>query len=217
MKKILYIIIFTFAILIQNIIGNEIVLQKNNIIITNQDLENYKKIHKDFYGNIIEKNSAIKKLYLTFKIIDLQMNINPKFREITKKMIKTDLDKHKNKYSEYILKYFLRYEILKNDFVNNYINNNNLKELDEIINGEINFYNDIDCKIKKISMKFKNLNKNQKLTIISNLNLEVITMTNDIYICLNQKNINEINYVFNNIISDKGYEKFLEYVYKKIK
>ena len=217
MKNILYIIILAFTFFIQNIIGNEIVLQKNNIIITNDDLENYKKLHKDFFKITIEKNSAIKKLYLTFKIIDLQMNINPNFEEITKKIIKTDLEKHKDKYSEYILKYFLRYEILKNDFVNNYINKNNLKELDGIIIGEINFYNDIDCKIKKNSMKFKKLNKNQKLTIISNLNLKVIPMTNDIYICLNQKNIEEINYAFNNIISDKGYEKFLKYVYKSIK
>ena len=217
MKKILYIIILSYIFFIQNIIGNEIVLQKNNIIITNDDLENYKQIHKDFYGNKIERNSAIKKLYLTFKIIDLQMNINPNFEEITKKMIFKDLEKYKNKYSEYILQYILRYEILKNDFVNNYIENNDLKELDEIIIGKINFYNEIKCKTKKNSIKFKKLNKNQKLTIISNLNLKVIPMTKDIYICLNQKNIEEINYAFNNIISDKGYEKFLKYVYKSIK
>ena len=217
MKKILYIIIFTFAILIQNIIGNEIVLQKNNIIITNDDLENYKKIHKHFFKITIEKNSAIKKLYLTFKIIDLQMNINPNFEEITKKMIFKDLERYKSNYSEYVLEYFLRYEILKNDFINNYIKENNLKELDEIIIGKINFYNEIKCKTKKNSIKFKKLNKNQKLTIISNLNLKVIPMTKDIYICLNQKNIEEINYAFNNIISDKGYEKFLKYVYKSIK
>ena len=217
MKKILYIIILSYIFFIQNIIGNEIVLQKNNIIITNDDLENYKQIHKDFYGNKIERNSAIKKLYLTFKIIDLQMNINPNFEEITKKMIFKDLEKYKNKYSEYILKYILRYEILKNDFVNNYIENNDLKELDEIIIGKINFYNEINCNTKKKSVKFKNLNKKQKLIIISNLNLEVISMANDIYICLNKKNIEEIDYAFNNIISDKGYEKFLEYVYKNIK
>ena len=210
-------ITIAFTFFIQNIIGNEIVLQKNNIIITNDDLENYKKLHKDFFKITIEKNSAIKKLYLTFKIIDLQMNINPNFEEITKKMIFKDLERYKSNYSEYVLEYFLRYEILKNDFINNYIKENNLKELDGIIIGEINFYNDIDCKIKKNSMKFKNLNKNQKLTIISNLNLKVIPMTKDIYICLNQKNIEEINYAFNNIISDKGYEKFLKYVYKSIK
>ena len=217
MKKILCIIILSYIFFIKNIIGNEIVLQKNNIIITNDDLENYKEIHKDFYGNKIERNSAVKKLYLTFKIIDLQMNINPNFEEITKKMIYKDLEKYKNKYSEYILQYILRYEILKNDFVNNYIENNDLKELDEIIIGKINFYNEIICNTKKKSVKFKNLNKNQKLIIISNLNLEVISMANDIYICLNKKNIEEIDYAFNNIISDKGYEKFLEYVYKNIK
>ena len=217
MKKILCIIILSYIFFIKNIIGNEIVLQKNNIIITNDDLENYKEIHKDFYGNKIERNSAVKKLYLTFKIIDLQMNINPNFEEITKKMIYKDLEKYKNKYSEYILQYILRYEILKNDFVNNYIENNDLKELDEIIIGKINFYNEIICNTKKKSVKFKNLNKNQKLIIISNLNLEVISMADDIYICLNKKNIEEINYAFNNIISDKGYEKFLEYVYKNIK
>ena len=32
-----------------------------------------------------------------------------------------------------------------------------------------------------------------------------------------QKNTNEINNAINNIISNKGYEEFLKYVYKNIK
>ena len=150
MHKIVFIIILLSFTFIKDVVTSEIVLQKNNIIITNNDLENYKKLHNDFYGNIIENSPAIKKLYLTLKIINLQMDINPKFKEITNKIMSKDLKKYEDTYSQYILEFFLRYEILKNDYVNSYINNNNLKELDKILIVEINFYNDNKCEKKKI-------------------------------------------------------------------
>ena len=217
MHKIVLIVILLSFTFIKDVVTSEIVLQKNNIIITNNDLENYKKLHNDFYGNIIENSPAIKKLYLTLKIINLQMDINPKFDEITKKMMSEDLKKYKDTYSQYILEFFLRFEILKNDYVNNYINKNNLKELDKILIVEINFYNDNKCEMKKKSTKFKNLTQNQKILIMSNLNSKTISMQDNIYVCLSQKNTNEINNAINNIISNKGYEEFLKYVYKNIK
>lgn len=217
MHKIVFIVILLSFTFIKDVVTSEIVLQKNNIIITNNDLENYKKLHNDFYGNIIENSPAIKKLYLTLKIINLQMDINPKFDEITKKMMSEDLKKYKDTYSQYILEFFLRYEILKNDYVNNYINKNNLKELDKNLIVEINFYNDNKCEMKKKSTKFKNLTQNQKILIMSNLNSKTISMQDNIYVCLSQKNTNEINNAINNIISNKGYEEFLKYVYKNIK
>ncbi len=217
MHKIVFIVILLSFTFIKDVVTSEIVLQKNNIIITNNDLENYKKLHNDYYGNIIENSPAIKKLYLTLKIINLQMDINPKFDEITKKMMSEDLKKYKDTYSQYILEFFLRYEILKNDYVNNYINKNNLKELDKILIVEINFYNDNKCEMKKKSTKFKNLTQNQKILIMSNLNSKTISMQDNIYVCLSQKNTNEINNAINNIISNKGYEEFLKYVYKNIK
>ena len=217
MHKIVFIVILLSFTFIKDVVTSEIVLQKNNIIITNNDLENYKKLHNDFYGNIIENSPAIKKLYLTLKIINLQMDINPKFDEITKKMMSEDLKKYKGTYSQYILEFFLRFEILKNDYVNNYINKNNLKELDKNLIVEINFYNDNKCEMKKKSIKFKNLTQNQKILIMSNLNSKTISMQDNIYVCLSQKNTNEINNAINNIISNKGYEEFLKYVYKNIK
>ena len=217
MHKIVFIVILLSFTFIKDVVTSEIVLQKNNIIITNNDLENYKKLHNDYYGNIIKNSPAIKKLYLTLKIINLQMDINPKFDEITKKMMSEDLKKYKDTYSQYILEFFLRYEILKNDYVNNYINKNNLKELDKILIVEINFYNDNKCEMKKKSTKFKNLTQNQKILIMSNLNSRTISITDNTYVCLSQKNTNEINNAINNIISNKGYEEFLKYVYKNIK
>ena len=145
------------------------------------------------------------------------MDINPEFKEITKKIMSKDLKKYEDTYSQYILEFFLRYEILKNDYVNSYINKNSLKELDKILIVEINFYNDNKCEMKKFSTKFKNLTENQKLLIISNLNSNTISMKDKTYICLSQKNTNEINNAINNIISNKGYEEFLKYVYKNIK
>ena len=71
--------------------------------------------------------------------------------------------------------------------------------------------------MKKKSTKFKNLTQNQKILIMSNLNSKTISMKDNTYVCLSQKNTNEINNAINNIISNKGYEEFLKYVYKNIK
>ena len=67
MTQFISIILLTLTISI-NLQANEILLQKNNIVITNSDLIKYKKLHNDFYGNEINDNAAIKKLYMTFKI-----------------------------------------------------------------------------------------------------------------------------------------------------
>ena len=71
----------------KNIYSGEVILQKNNIIITNEDLLNYKNLYKDFFGSAIENNTAIKNLYLVFSIIDLQISRNPEFINNTNNLI----------------------------------------------------------------------------------------------------------------------------------
>ena len=57
---------------------NEIIFQKDNIIITNTDLKNYQNLYQDFYKQEISKSSAIKNLYVTYKIVDKQIQIKSK-------------------------------------------------------------------------------------------------------------------------------------------
>ena len=49
LKKFITIILLHLTVNI-SLYADEIILQKNNIIITNDDLKKYKKLHQDFYG-----------------------------------------------------------------------------------------------------------------------------------------------------------------------
>lgn len=216
MIRFITIFILTLTINI-NSQASQVLLQKNNVIITNDDLEKYKKLHNDFYGNEIMNNAAIKKLYLTFKIVDFQASINPSFIEQTSKIISKDIDKYEQMYSEYIMSYFLRFEILKNDFISLYIKNNYLEELDNLLIEDIALYQDNKCGIPIIIIKFKELNEKDKKMLLSNLSNKAILIKKDIFICLNDKNREEINNLVNGIFSEKGYQEFLKYVYKTIK
>lgn len=200
-----------------NILSDEIILQKNDIIITNDDLEKYQRLHKDYFGKEITRNTAIKNLYITFKIIDQQKKINPNFIEQTDKIIKKDIEDFQLLYSNYILSYFLRYEILKKDFIMMYVNNNNLIKLDKLLINKLSIFKDNECRNKIKTIKFDSLNIMDKQNILNNLSNEVILIADNSYLCLNDTNRDEINNIINNIVSKAGYEEFLKYVYRNIK
>lgn len=200
-----------------NLIGNEIVLNKNGVIISSNDLINYQKLHNDYYGKEINRNTALKNLYLAIKIIEIQKKNNPTFDYETDKIIIKDINKFKEKYDENIMRYFLKYQILKNDFIGFYVKNNNIKELDNLINNKIYLYEDSNCKTIKQIIFFKNLKISQKIIILNQLSKDVILLDNDTYTCLTNENRNEINGLINGIIIGKGNKKFLGYVYKNIK
>ena len=220
MKEIKKIGYFLFALVIftiSNLFGNEIIFNKNGVIVTNNDLVNYKKLYNDYYGKEINNNTALKNLYITIKIIDIQSKQNPIFDFETDKIISEDINKYKDIYSKDIMSYFLKYQILKNDFIGFYLNNNNIKELDNLVLGLINVYKDINCRTIKEIIKFKKFNNSQKKIILSQLSKDVILIDDNTYVCLSNSNINEINNLINGIITGKGNKKFLDYVYKNIK
>ena len=216
LKKFIAIILLNLTVNI-SLYADEIILQKNNIIITNDDLEKYKKLHQDFYGEVINNSAAIKKLYMTFKIIDYQTSINPNFLKQTNRIISEDINQYKEKYSEYILSYFLRFEILKNDYISMHIKNNNLNELDNLLVEKINLYNNNQCEKQINIIEFRELNNDQKKIILSNLSNKAILISKNMFVCLSNKNKIEINNLVNGIFLEKGYQEFLKYVHKNIK
>jgi hypothetical protein len=215
--KIIFNIILLSLLFSGILTSSEILLQKNNVIITSDDLEKYKKLHNDYYASNIKDSLAIKKLYMTFKIVDYQSKINPNFLSQTNEIILEDLNKYKELYSEYIMSYFLRYEILKNDYISAFIKDYNLEALDNLLKEKFKIYNDNDCKIIINKIKFKELNNIQKKTIMSNLAKNSIKIDQDKFVCLNNENKKEINNLVNGIFLEKGNQEFLRYVHKNIK
>ena len=217
-NKLLYLpIVIISVFFINNASTNEIIFQKNNIVITNTDLKNYQNLYQDFYKQEISKSSAVKNLYVTYKIVDKQIQINPNFIINSERLIIEDVIKFKDKYSRYILEYFLRYHLLRKDYVNSYITGNNFEELNSILKIKIDFSADKECKSNKISLAFEELNLTDKYNIITNLSNKEILMENNKYACLNTANIEDIDNALNNILAKNGYEEFLKYVFKTIK
>ena len=59
-NKLLYLpIVIISVFFINNASTNEIIFQKNNIVITNTDLKNYQNLYQDFYKQEISKSSAV--------------------------------------------------------------------------------------------------------------------------------------------------------------
>ena len=210
-------IVFTILINVENLFSSQILLQKNGIIITTTDVENYKNLHNDYHGNEIKNSAATKNLYMIFIIVNKQIENNPKFIEKTRNIIFKDIEKYKDIYSEYILSYFLRYQILKTDFITFYIDQNGLKEIDYLINEKIRLYSDVNCKFLKKTIDFQNLLTSQKKSILNNITKDSILIKKNMYACLSIKNKGKINNLINDIAFKKGYEEFIDYVHKNIK
>lgn len=211
----IYIILILFSII--STLKAEIVLHKNDVIITNADVTNYQKLYNDFFGNEINRSKSIKNLYTIIKIIDRQIKINPNFIKQTDIIIQKDINKYETLYSNYILSYFLRYEILKKDYITMYAEDNNLNELDKLLKNKITIYEDNKCKIKLKSVGFSSLNKKQKQALLYNLSSEIILIEDKAYMCIDNEIRIEIKNIINNLLSFNGNEKFLEYVFKNIK
>ena len=197
--------------------ANEIILQKNKIIITSIDLKNYKNLHNDYHGHDISNSSAIKNLYMIFKIVNKQISANAKFIKVTNNIIKKDVEKFKETYSENIISYFLRYEIIKNDFINLHIDNNGLDELDELFKYGVNISSDANCKFISQTINFKELTTKQKKLILTNISNNSILIDKKNYLCLSKKDKEKIYFLTKEILTKEGNKKFLDYVYKTIK
>jgi len=216
-KFILINIILLALFTLNNVFGNEILLKKGSIIITNDDLNNYIDIYKSYYKTNITEGTAIKNIFIIFKTIDHQIKNNSNFKKITEKMMLEDITKFKDIFDSYILKYFLRFEILKNDYIQNYISNFDINKLKVDMKEKIFFFQTQDCKIIRYTKKYEKLNKVEKKSLFNKGNNTIIKIKNDNYICLNDNNIKEINNIIINTISQDGYSSFLNYAYKKIK
>jgi hypothetical protein len=210
-------IIFSSFLYFGNLLANEIIFQKKGVIITSIDLENYKNLHNDYHGQEIGNSKAIKNLYMIFKVVNKQIEDNPNFMKITNNIIKKDVQKFKEIYSEYIISYFLRYEILKSDFISLHIDKNGVNILDNLFNDEINLSSDENCKDINQVISFKELKISDKKSLITNISNESILIGENSYACLSKKNKEKIYNLTQEILSKEGNEKFLEYVHKSIK
>ena len=142
-------ILFALIFIIKTSYSN-VIYDKNDVLITDIEMNNYIDLFENNFGNSISKNEAIKKIVLIKKtIIFLQKN-NPDFLS----KLDTQIEKEFTKeiFNNKIILNFIRFQKTRNEFITEYFNKNfSIKDL------EIIFSNFVSIKIP--------ISKNNCLTI----------------------------------------------------
>lgn len=217
-KSLLFLFLCIFFLITSYLQAN-IIYDKDNVIITEIDLNYYKKLHSQQFNEIISNSKAIKNLVIIKKlVINLKKN-NPKFLEKIDENISNELDVENIK-SEIILD-ILRYFKTRNEFIYTYIKNDFKKDdLKNIFNSFDNLnlplsnnncltiikFVDLKYNSDFISIFYKNL-KNQS----EDLKISIDDL--DYNVCINEKNreiIDKQIFKYANIIIE---DKFNEFIY----
>lgn len=208
-----------FLLISFNLYGSEIIYNKNNILITKQDIEQYKFIEKDL--NYYNDNIIIKEIVLIKRTINNLKNNNPRYFEQSMSNVKS-----KNFYIEEVnqdfLEEYLFYINVRNDiareFMSNKFDQNNLKSIFE--NTNITFgLSKNECMTIYQTISIKKLNIDEIYNI---LNRGIIDFKfkknyeNEVTdVCLSEKITNQIIQLFNNYMIEKSREDFLKFIYEK--
>ena len=214
-KKIIIYIILLININLLN--SSEIIMNKDNVIITKKDVENYQTIYRDYFKIDINKNSSIKNLYISIKTLNYHNKINKNFKNITDNLINEDLKQFGKEYNQETLIIFLKYEILKKDFINNYYENYDFNNLNYLFENDLEIYNNKECQTRTSIINYDEITRENKILLLSNYRDGVINIKDNEFICLTKINIDEINFIVSKILETESQNGFLGYVFSRIK
>ncbi len=219
--KILFRIIIFFCISIMPVkVFSNVIYDKNSIIITNIDLNYYKQLYLENFGEKLNDSIAIKNIVLIKKVIDKFEKKNPEFlKRIDEVLIE---EYGKDRLDVQIVKDFIRYFRIKNEFIYEFydtqfnindlkiifnsfekidlpISNNNCLTLLEIIDFKDNtfFLNSFYDNLKKETKKYE--------VIINNLEYEV---------CIDSRTYKYFENKILNYIDLKTREDFKKFTYE---
>ena len=218
-KKI--IIIFLLIFFQQNMILGNIVYDKDNILITELELEEFKKLY--FQNKKIELNKlkAIKEFVLIKKTISHLEEKQPEAIEKLDEFIINEFGE--DNFNNAIIRDFLRYFKIRNEFIIQYFNNelkiedveftlNSFSELNVPLSNNgcktINNYINLKNNIEFIENLYKNLKKNQR-------NFEIEIENEKFNICINEKVFLMIEKKLISYIEIKTENRFKAFIYEK--
>ena len=198
-----------------------IIYDKNEIIITEIEMNNYKELYKTNFGDIISNNKAIKNIVLIKKTINFLVKNNPDFISALDQNIK--LEYNKEIINNQDLLNFIRFQKIRNEFISEYFQNIfSIEDLEIVISNFDSLRLPIsknDCltveKLYDVSNDksftesfFNNLkNKSQKITT---------SINNELYdVCLNKKSFKNIESEIIKFIENRTENDFDKFVYRK--
>lgn len=218
-KKRYLFILFVILLIIPKLYAN-IIYNKNQIIITDYELNEFKNNYEKNFNTIISYNNAIKQIFLIKKNINRLLEQNPEAIEnIDKKILEIYGTQVLN---NEINKNFYRFLILRQEYSLSYFNNKiGIEEFFKIFskikslklpiskNNCVTFDQVIELKNNKEFIE--NLFNNLKNKTNSNL----IKINNEIYsICISNKNYNQIQSFIFRQIEQLSENDFKNYIYK---
>tara|TARA_B100000035_G_scaffold206415_1_gene176499 strand:+ start:392 stop:1054 length:663 start_codon:yes stop_codon:yes gene_type:complete len=198
-----------------------IIYDKNEIIITEIEMNNYKELYKTNFGDIISDNKAIKNIVLIKKTINFLIKNNSDFISALDQNIK--LEYNKEILDNQDLLNFIRFQKIRNEFISEYFQNIfSIEDLEIVItnfeslrlpiskNDCLTVEKLYDVSNDKIFIEsfFKNL-KNKSLKITTSIN-------NELYdVCLNNKSFKNIESKIIKFIENRTENDFDRFVYRK--
>ena len=200
-----------------------IIYEKNNIVITNLDLDIYQNLYKSNFNKKIDDDNALKNLILISNVINDLIKNNPEF--INRIDNEISVNSNQELLQEEVVKNFFRFLRIRNEFVINYFQNKltvqelklifqNINSLDLPISDNncliVNTIIDLKSNHYFIENFFSNLKNNEK-------NFKVL-IENKIYdVCVNEQYFKQIEQLIINYIQNKTKEDFEIFVYDKSK
>ena len=217
--KFLFYFFFLISVCINSYTG--ILYEKDNLIITDIDVEIYKQLYKNSYGADINNTNTLKDLILIKKVMKDLNNNNPKF------IIKIDNEISRQYGSESLedtnLKEFLRFAKIRDEFIINYFQNK--LEVSEIINLFKSLENlnlpisDNNCLIINEVVDLKNneeFAENLFLNLKNNSNEFTLIINKKKYkVCIDEVVFKSIENLVIKYIQNQTNDEFKKFVYGK--
>ena len=130
-RLLLFMLIFSIKTAYSNIIYD-----KNNILITDIEMNKYLNFYKNNFENSISKNEAIKNIVIIKNTINNLQNNNPNYLSNLDILIEKEYTKEI--FNDQVKLYFIRFQKIRNEFISEYFNNKlDIKDLKNIFS---NFY-----------------------------------------------------------------------------
>ena len=200
---------------------SNIVYDKNNIVISNIDLDYYTQLYFENFGEKINKSNAIKNIVIIKNVINNFKKNNPDFlNRVDDVLIK---EYGSQKMDIQIIKDFVRYFRIKNEFIYEYyFSKFNIRDLENVFNT----YEKIELPISKNDcmtiLKLNNLKGNKEFlySFYGNLKKEIkkyeVTIDKIKYdVCINSKNYELFENSILKYIDSKTRDEFKKFVYEQ--
>ena len=215
-RLLLFALIFTIKTAYSNIIYD-----KNNILITEIEMNSYLNLYRNNFGNSISKNEVIKNIVIIKKTMNFLQKNNPNFLSNLDILIEKEYTKEI--FSDQDSLYFIRFQKIRNEFITEYFNNDfDIKDLKNIFSNfgnlripisknnclTIERLHDVRNDEQFVKNFFANLKKNQQ-------NFEIV-IDNEIYnACINEKLFSSLEIEIIKFIQDKTEKDFNDFIYGK--